>query len=643
MGASGSAFSAISALSSGVGGSSPGVPPDVRDVFTTADPTPVATPRGAEPGPGSMRNTDTENKISISGSKLIISGGKSSPGWNDPAVWWTDGAGGSFARTKQFTLGLTITTTNWAAWGWSNTGGAPIDGMVHGAFLYPDGRLLVRYQLHTGSESVDEVMTVLRANVAYELRSVLMTSGFVFFIRGGHFGSRWRPLAANHQGTGTGLVPAISNYQVAAEYTSLKVERREKLTAVPFAFNGGYQVGGLYRLGIGYWFPKYQAGALLTNNPVLVPLDSTWETHGGSTVLNAPWMLKDGSTWYMWYNSSPTPGVLIGGASSSDSGVTWTRFGGNPTFAAGESGTWNSQGNKFPVVWKDENAHASRRWRAITGGFNGSGDIQMGLWYASAPDGAFTEEAGNPILPLGTGADLDTKRMIPGTLVFDAENDIGYLFYQGTRQSTYPDGGVQMVATFKLSDPVGSFAKLGAAFLPRTSATAALTSNLSAGATSCAVASSSAFEINEIVVLTDTTGKVHQARVVSKTATTITFEPPSIVALATASSAKIESTLQSVIARSVWREGDVWWALTTAYQCGHFTNDAYIESTYLVKGTGPITGWEYQHAESPLFWLPLSGDRPADANYGWIGRVLENPALLRDAVTMEPVQIALTT
>jgi hypothetical protein len=46
--------------------------PLLRDVFTTADPNPLASPRTCEPGPGTLTVTDNEGQLSIAGGRLLI-------------------------------------------------------------------------------------------------------------------------------------------------------------------------------------------------------------------------------------------------------------------------------------------------------------------------------------------------------------------------------------------------------------------------------------------------------------------------------------------------------------------------------------------------------------------------------------------
>lgn len=47
----------------------------IRDLFVTDDAAPLVTPRIAEPGPGQWTVTDTGNRLSVSGGKLLIGGG----------------------------------------------------------------------------------------------------------------------------------------------------------------------------------------------------------------------------------------------------------------------------------------------------------------------------------------------------------------------------------------------------------------------------------------------------------------------------------------------------------------------------------------------------------------------------------------
>ena len=56
----------------------------LRDQFTTAASAPLASPRTAEPGPGTATITDTGNKLSIAGG--ILTSSTAGVAANDPAI-----------------------------------------------------------------------------------------------------------------------------------------------------------------------------------------------------------------------------------------------------------------------------------------------------------------------------------------------------------------------------------------------------------------------------------------------------------------------------------------------------------------------------------------------------------------------------
>ena len=60
----------------------------LRDEFTTPLAAGSVHNTTSEPSGHTRTVTDTENKISIADGKLTFSGGKASPAWGDPAIWY---------------------------------------------------------------------------------------------------------------------------------------------------------------------------------------------------------------------------------------------------------------------------------------------------------------------------------------------------------------------------------------------------------------------------------------------------------------------------------------------------------------------------------------------------------------------------
>ena len=129
------------------------------------------------------------------------------------------------------------------------------------------------------------------------------------------------------------------------------------------------------------------------NNPVLDCVEGTWEdieSHPGTVI-------KDGSTWKMWYHGKDSSGRgKLGYATASNpNGANWTKHGSNPIFSRTSTDNWDAQsigGDPFVLKIADND------WRMFfPGQTSGSGGTQeIGL--AKSTDGiSWTEIDDNPI------------------------------------------------------------------------------------------------------------------------------------------------------------------------------------------------------------------------------------------------------
>lgn len=89
-----------------------------RDEFITDDAAPISSPRTAEPGPGTLTVTDTDNKASISGGALQLAP-HSTPAWGDPGVWETGGLARVLGRAV-IASATPAATNTWLIFGWDN-------------------------------------------------------------------------------------------------------------------------------------------------------------------------------------------------------------------------------------------------------------------------------------------------------------------------------------------------------------------------------------------------------------------------------------------------------------------------------------------------------------------------------------------
>jgi predicted GH43/DUF377 family glycosyl hydrolase len=153
-------------------------------------------------------------------------------------------------------------------------------------------------------------------------------------------------------------------------------------------------------------------------NPVLRPGPSgSWDDKyvGGGSVL------KDGTTYRMWYHGYDGTHWRLGYATSVD-GTSWTKHEGNPVMDLGPDGSWDDNHVIQPYVMKDGGLY--RMW------YTGEDQVHMRIGYASSPDGiTWTKSASNPLLDLGAAGSWDSHDVSTPSVVKDG--DTYRLWYSG--------------------------------------------------------------------------------------------------------------------------------------------------------------------------------------------------------------------
>ncbi len=132
----------------------------------------------------------------------------------------------------------------------------------------------------------------------------------------------------------------------------------------------------------------------------------TWTRQGSSPVFTAgsagawdakigfPTVIKDGSTYKMWYTGLNASDAGQVGYATSPDGISWTRYAANPVLSFGANGSWDAAYIGSPNVVKVGSQY--HMW--YRGGVNG------GIGYATSPDGiTWTKYAGNPVIANGSG------------------------------------------------------------------------------------------------------------------------------------------------------------------------------------------------------------------------------------------------
>jgi hypothetical protein len=146
---------------------------------------------------------------------------------------------------------------------------------------------------------------------------------------------------------------------------------------------------------------------------------SSWE----ETRVAGPSVIKDGTTYKMWYMGRNASGKEQIGYATSTNGTTWTKYGSNPVFSVGAA-SWDSLKVRDPSVILDSGTY--KMWYAGTD-----------LWpvfkigYATSPDGiVWTKDGSNPIFT-GTSGGWDGFQVYAPSVLVDTSG--GYhMFFSGT-------------------------------------------------------------------------------------------------------------------------------------------------------------------------------------------------------------------
>jgi predicted GH43/DUF377 family glycosyl hydrolase len=155
------------------------------------------------------------------------------------------------------------------------------------------------------------------------------------------------------------------------------------------------------------------------NAPVLSPGSAgSWDAGG----VSFPTVIKEGSTYKMWYTGMDAAGIGRVGYATSADGITWTKYAGNPVMNVGASGSWDSTYVGMTSVIKVGSAY--KLW------YRGGSATGGAIGYATSPDGlAWTKY--DPAITGGSGA-WDTTPYHP-EVIFDGM--VYHMWYSGCNQA----------------------------------------------------------------------------------------------------------------------------------------------------------------------------------------------------------------
>ncbi|KAA3655094.1 MAG: T9SS C-terminal target domain-containing protein [Calditrichaeota bacterium] len=199
-----------------------------------------------------------------------------------------------------------------------------------------------------------------------------------------------------------------------------------------YADESGYQMwysGGLTISGIGYaTSPDPSSWIRQSSQPVLEKGNSgMWD----EDYAYLPIILRNGSSYQMWYTGRSADGLVQTGYATSTDGMYWSKHANNPVLSVGGPGEWDSDGaSAGSVLFEDGQYHM---W--YSNWSNPITNIKIG--YATSTDGInWIKHAENPILQPASGG-WDAKNVWFPTVVKDGHRY--RMWYTGTVPGTSLD------------------------------------------------------------------------------------------------------------------------------------------------------------------------------------------------------------
>jgi len=169
----------------------------------------------------------------------------------------------------------------------------------------------------------------------------------------------------------------------------------------------------------GITWTKYSGNPVLTKGSS-VDFDANGATH--------PSIIKDGSTYKMWYGGKSKSGWWQIGYATSPDGITWTKYSGNPVVTYGSSGSWNYWGVDSPSVVKDGSTY-----HMLFIGLKSKNEGAIG--YATSTDGInWTEDPSNPQFSK-SWEDFESINVGHPSLLKDSNESVFEAYYRGKNSS----------------------------------------------------------------------------------------------------------------------------------------------------------------------------------------------------------------
>jgi hypothetical protein len=207
--------------------------------------------------------TDTEGHLSVAGGKLVINGGKTTPAYGDPAVWYP-----AVTRKAGMMLLERLTPINAKTAQPLGLDTVPTVSAPNSYITAPSGAVM---------SALNYVQTLIGANYTVGqpiyLAMIVRASGYMWLVS---TGNGWRLMRCANTGTEPSLYPTCSGYDQSFTVNTLRIPQRLWLPAP--LLSDGFSVQGVTD-GLGH--PEGVAGGLGSGGGGIAWHGPTWSVSGG--------------------------------------------------------------------------------------------------------------------------------------------------------------------------------------------------------------------------------------------------------------------------------------------------------------------------------------------------------------------------
>lgn len=137
-------------------------------------------------------------------------------------------------------------------------------------------------------------------------------------------------------------------------------------------------------------------------------------------------------TYRMWYRGGNTAGARAVGYATSPDGITWMKYDGNPVLTTGPSGSWDDGGGWHSTVLYKGGIYSIWYYAWATAGGGRIG-------YASSSDGInWNKYEDNPVLTPGDSSSWEYPYVFQPKVIFDPGSNVYRMWYAAYNE-TFPD------------------------------------------------------------------------------------------------------------------------------------------------------------------------------------------------------------